>query len=234
MTNTSNLSLSIIIPTLNEEAHLGNLLVTLLDDGVLAENIFIADGGSTDRTKEIAQTFQVNFIQTPEIGRAQQMNHVANMMNKEWLYFIHADTLPPKGFLSQIEKSIDNGAEAGSFRSSFDSNNIFLSVNAFFTRFSKLWCRGGDQTIFVKKSLFDSLGEFCEECIIMEDYDLIEKLQATGKFDVMQKSAIISTRKYQNRSYWKVMRANFVAFRMYKKREPWTEIQATYQELLGK
>jgi len=228
-----DLNLAIVIPTFNEQTNLGKLLVTVLSEGVLAKDIYIADGGSSDRTKEIASSFQVNFVQCPEKGRAPQMNHTATLIQNDWLYFIHADTIPPNGFLDEIKKSIDQGAEAGSFRSFFDSNHPLLSLNAFFTRFDKLWCRGGDQTLFVKKSLFDAINGYCQSCVIMEDYDIIERLQAKSKFHIMPKSAIISTRKYKGRSYWKVMRANYMAFKMYKQNQPSTEIRNTYLKLLG-
>ena len=225
-------SFSIIIPTYNEERHLGKLLTTLLDEGITPGNTFVADGGSTDETETISRTFNVNFIRTPIKGRSQQMNFAAKLVKSDWLYFIHADTLPPKGFLSEIELAIRNGAQAGSFRSSYDSKHVLLLINAFFTRFDKLWCRGGDQTLFVDKQFFDSLDGFCENQVIMEDYDLIERLQSKGKFAIMQKSAIISARKYKGRSYWKVMRANYTAFRMYKQRQPSTKIKNRYQMLL--
>ncbi len=232
MSDSAALSLATIIPTFNEEANLEKLLMTLTKEGILSKDIHIADGGSEDHTESIAKKFKVNFIHTPQKGRAPQMNYVANLVKKDWLYFVHADTRPPIGFLEEITNSIHSGFQAGSFRSSFDSNHPLLSINAFFTRFNRLWCRGGDQTLFVKKCLFDELQGFCEKHIIMEDYDLIEKLQAKGKFDIMPKSAIISARKYENRSYWKVMRANYMAFKMYRQRMPSSEIRKVYLKML--
>ncbi|HNI54336.1 MAG TPA: glycosyltransferase, partial [Chitinophagales bacterium] len=67
--------LSIIIPTFNEARFIGNTLEFLLKQTYdMPFEIIVADGGSTDDTTSIASNFPVSVLQSPERGRAQQMN----------------------------------------------------------------------------------------------------------------------------------------------------------------
>ena len=76
-------------------------------------------------------------------------------------------------------------------------------------------CRGGDQTLFVTRDLFEKLGGFRNDFVIMEDYDLIQKIQRETSFKIIPKDVIVSPRKYDNNQYLRVNFANFVVFMMY-------------------
>ena len=80
------------------------------------------------------------------------MNEAAAIAKGDVLYFVHADTIVTKSFYADIQKAIAEGFEMGCYRYKFDQyKNPLLYINSFFTRFPMLWCRGGDQTLFVKK-----------------------------------------------------------------------------------
>ncbi len=103
--------ISVIIPTYNEEAHIKATIRRLweYDQTNLMKEIIIADGGSTDDTITIARTEGVKVIVSPKKGRAAQMNYGAQNATSEILYFLHADTLPPKGFTYDITTAINAG-----------------------------------------------------------------------------------------------------------------------------
>ena len=221
------MKLSVIIPTLNEEGLLPDLLRVLSGHSPQPE-IVIVDGGSTDQTEQVAKHFDVNFT-TSKASRAVQMNLGARNASGEVLYFVHADALPPKSFYQDIAKSIDLGHDAGCYRFRFNSSHPLLKINSYFTRFNKMWCRGGDQTLFIKKDLFQTLGGYNEYYTIMEEYDLIRTLMRDYSFDIIPKDVLVSDRKYANNSWLKVQLANLKAFKMYREGNSPDDIKKFYE-----
>lgn len=210
------MKVSVIIPTYNEEESVGKLLNHLkkFGDDRLLECI-VVDGGSKDRTVEIVRKHQVHCMICEQKGRAAQMNMGFEHSSGELLYFVHADSFPPKTYLDDLFIAIQNGYEAGCYRFRFDSDRFMLKVNSYFTRFDRIMCRGGDQTLFIKRTLFEKLGGFQNDYIIMEDYDLIQKIQEEATFKIIPKDVVVSPRKYDKNQYLKVNFANFVIFMMY-------------------
>src|SRR6266700_4414934 len=96
---------SIIMPVLNEEAVLEHQLSHLVRRCSHHDcELFIVDGGSADRTIEIAQPF-ARVITAPH-GRAIQMNAGANVATGEVLLFLHADTQLPDDAFCAIEHAL--------------------------------------------------------------------------------------------------------------------------------
>jgi rSAM/selenodomain-associated transferase 2 len=224
--------LSIIIPTLNEASTIGRLIERLLTQDNDQLEIIIVDGGSTDGTVEICATYPVQVVFSPP-SRAKQLNLGAQIAKHNTLYFVHADTLPPKSFYTDCQLYLNGTYAAACYRAKFEGRVLALKLNAFFTRFNWLISRGGDQSLFIGKKTFLALGKFDEEMEIMEEYPLLSKLMDSKKLAVIPKTILISTRKYENRSWLKVSRANAVAFKMFKAGVDSKEIKQKYLELLG-
>jgi len=90
-------NISIIIPTYNEEENIKNLLPRLThSSGTMPHEIIVVDGGSTDQTVIRAKQLGATAFHSPKRGRAHQMNFGAQKATADLLYFVHADTLPPK------------------------------------------------------------------------------------------------------------------------------------------
>jgi hypothetical protein len=75
--------------------------------------------------------------------------------------------------------------------------------------------RGGDQSIFITKKLFEKLNGFDSEHIVMEEYDLIRRGKKIEKFKLIQDDVLVSARKYECNSYFRVNLANFTVFSLY-------------------
>lgn len=225
--------LSVIIPTFNEAENLKKLLPFLIQYAASDDfEIIISDGGSTDNTIEIATKFGVKAVKSPQKGRASQMNFGVTIAKGDVLQFIHADTIPPKSFYTDVKNTIENNIPAGCFIYCFDSPSILLSINAYFTRFNQLWCRGGDQAIFIKRTVFDEFNGYRPDFLIMEEYDLLKKLQAKYPFKIIKKEATVSARKYEENSYLRVQVANFLVFNMYRLGYSQNDMVAMYRKIL--
>jgi GT2 family glycosyltransferase len=148
------------------------------------------------------------------------------------LYFVHADSFPPSTYLQDIEAAVNEGYSLGRYRTKFDTNKPILKINAFFTRFDFFICMGGDQTLFVKKELFQQCNGFKADMYIMEEYEFCQRARKTGKYKIMKGAALISDRKYQTNSWLQVQLANSKIVSMYKKGATQQQMLHTYKQLL--
>jgi rSAM/selenodomain-associated transferase 2 len=225
---------SIIIPTLNEAANVAKLLPYLQqhsDDRLV--DLIVVDGGSTDDTLAKAEAAGAAVYSCTPCCRAAQMNKGAAHASGNILYFVHADACPPPSFLDQIEQALAEGYDLGCFRFVFDSNKLMLRINAFFTRFDRIMCRGGDQTLFVRRSLFDALDGYKEDHVVMEDYDFIIRSRQQARFKIKLDNVIVSARKYEHNSYLRVNLSNLTVFMMFFLGFQPKTLLATYKRLIN-
>ncbi|WP_458628747.1 TIGR04283 family arsenosugar biosynthesis glycosyltransferase [Winogradskyella sp. PC D3.3] len=137
-------------------------------------------------------------------GRAKQMNFGAKHATGSILYFLHADSFPPKDFDQFIINEVQKGNQAGCFRMQFDSNHWWLRLASWLTQFSWRASRGGDQSQFITKTLFNDIGGYNENYIIYEDNILINELYARNEFTVINKKLTTSARLYRKHGVWKL------------------------------
>jgi len=198
--------ISIIIPVLNEEQTIGKLLNHLLatvshKNGI---EIIVVDGGSDDNTKTIVSNFSDATLIESKKGRAIQMNTGAAIAKGSILYFLHADSFPPKHFDKHILLEVKKNNLAGCFKMRFDHTHWWLRLAGWLTQYSWRACRGGDQSQFITKSLFEELNGFDETYTIYEDNDLINKLYKRKEFVVIQEWLTTSARRYEDNGIWKI------------------------------
>ncbi len=203
--------ISIVIPVLNEASSIEKLLQHLVENVTpknLAE-ITVVDGGSTDGTQQLIKNFEVKpeigiQLISSEKGRGKQLNAGAKNATGSILYFLHADSFPPKNFDELIISEVEKGNPAGCFRMQFDSNHWWLRLASWLTKFSWRACRGGDQSQFITRELFDEIGGYDETYIIYEDNILINELYERNTFVVINKKLTSSARLYREKGVWYV------------------------------
>jgi len=196
----NNPQISIIIPVLNEEASISKIL-RYLKSNSSKENIkeiLIVDGGSTDNTISIASA-DASKVLISQKGRAKQMNLGAAHATGEILYFLHVDTLPPNNFDTSIIEAISNGHQTGCFQMKFDSKSRFLNFFAWFSRVNHKLCRGGDQSLFIAKNLFEKSQGFNENYVVYEDNEFIGRLYDLVPFKILSRHVRTSARRYEER-----------------------------------
>jgi rSAM/selenodomain-associated transferase 2 len=184
------MTISVIIPTLNEERNLPRTLACL--DASTFLEIIIVDGGSTDGTLNLAQqscarTANARIITAPQ-GRARQMNEGAIASQGETLLFLHADTQLPSQAARIVELALASpDAVGGRFDVRFDSPSAWGQViSAFMNRRSRLTgIATGDQALFV-----------FSEIPLMEDIEFSRRLQQAGRFVALQNTVVTSFRRW--------------------------------------
>jgi len=144
------------------------------------------------------------LLKNSEKGRAKQMNTGSEIATGNILYFLHADSFPPKDFDQHIINEIEKGHLAGCFRLQFNHNHWWLRLASWLTQFSWRACRGGDQSQFITKELFKEIGGFDESYTIYEDNILINELYKRKQFTVINKKIMTSARRYEQHGIWKL------------------------------
>jgi len=208
--------LSILIPVLNEEGTIGQLLQHLQQQAAHKGSleVLVIDGGSADATVQIAEIHGATVVHS-EKGKAKQMNKGATYAKGSILYFLHADTFPPAHFDTAITAAVKKGEKAGCFRLQFNSPSWFLSFFSWFTRFNVPLCRGGDQSLFITKKLFTELEGFNEAYRIYEDNEFIGRLYRQASFTVLPQEVLTSARKYEANGTW-VLQYHFTVVHLKK------------------
>ena len=208
--------ISIIIPTYNEAGQIADTLAAARSANTnTAIEMIVIDGGSTDKTVAIAKENGAVAMVSERKGRAAQMNRGAAIATGDIFYFLHADSLPPKGFSEQIFKARHNGFISGCFRLQFDHNHWFLKANAWFTKWDVNAIRFGDQSLFVTKDVFTKCGGFREDLWMMEDQEIIHRIKRHGRFVVMNDYVITSARKYHDNGIYRMQAIFFRIWFLY-------------------
>ncbi|GAB2963561.1 TIGR04283 family arsenosugar biosynthesis glycosyltransferase [Hymenobacter coalescens] len=231
----SSPSVSIIIPAYNEAAGIGALVSYLhgAAQGVgAAVEIIVADGQSTDDTAAVATAAGARVLRCPVRGRAPQMNHAAAHATAGLLYFLHADTFPPADFLPAIQRAVHAGYGSGCFRLRFDYPHWFLRLSAWFTRFEAEAVRFGDQSLFVRREVFERAGGFRTDMIVLEDQEITRRLRRCGPFAVLPETVVTSARKYLENGIFRLQGTFALICLLYRLGVPQPHLRAVYRALI--
>jgi len=227
--------ITIIVPAHNEQANLESLLPQLVEfsENCSVEIIVALSSENLDASETIKNCENVKFAKCSEKGRAVQMNKAADLATGNVLVFLHADVKPPKSFLNDIMHTLDGGYDAGFFSYRFDKKSFFLSINASFTSKDGIFTGGGDQCLFIKKEVFNSIGRFDENQVLMEDFEFFERMKKNGvRYKIIKNDLIVSTRKYRNNSYLRVNLSNMLLVLLFKVGYPPKKLKTLHNRLL--
>lgn len=195
-----------IVPILDEEAIMPALirrLAALRQDGC---EILIVDGGSRDGGPEIARANGYPVMTTAP-GRARQMNAGAKAARGDILLFLHADTALPADALACVRAVLDSdAAEWGRFDVHIESSARVLravaSLMNWRSRFTGI--STGDQAIFVRRDVFDSIGGFPDQPL-MEDIEISKRLRRRSWPRRVASRAVTSGRRWEQRGVWRTI-----------------------------
>lgn len=211
--------ISVIIPVYNEKNNLLKLLPHLCQIGQGHDfEILISTGAcEQDYSECVEGVAKTRIVCTKRKGRAHQMNDGTAVAKGNIFAFLHADVIPPKTFFEDIERTIASGNEAGFFSYRFDKDSFFLRMNASFTKRDGIFTGGGDQCLFIKKTVFEKLNGFDENQVLMEDFEFFKRMKSAGvNYTIIDNDLVVSARKYKNNSYLRVNLANLLLVILFK------------------
>ena len=191
------MTISVIIPALDEAESLPGTLRALADAGTLLE-VIVVDGGSQDATADIARASGARLLSNPRPQRAAQMNLGAAEAHGDALLFLHADTrLAPRALEAVAAALASPGTVGGAFLRFFESPSRLLrwTCRLGAWRARRLGWYFGDQGIFVRRDVFRELGGY-RDCDVFEDLEFSRRLKRAGRVVLIELAAKSSARRF--------------------------------------
>ncbi len=198
--------LSIIVPVLNEAAHLPRMLAQLLGHQQGACEVLLVDGGSQDDTVAMARSAGFKVL-IAERGRAEQMNFGAQAAKGEILLFLHADTqLPDQADQIIIKAMQDDSRHWGRFNVRIAGRARMLKVIATLMNIRSAWTgiATGDQAIFVRRQVFQRMGGFPQQAL-MEDIEFSKRIKNRSRPICLYQKVTTSGRRWEAKGLWRTI-----------------------------
>lgn len=191
--NNNHPLVSIIITTKNEELHIENCLKSIFEQSYSQDKIeiIVVDNNSTDKTKEIIQTLELDKLYNFQLlnwgpERSAQRNFGVEKSAGVYFLYLDADMILNKNVIADCVKKIEaNPKIIGLYISEIVTGKKFFSKMRRFER-SFYDATVIDCVRFIKKEHFQKVGGFDENLTGPEDWDLDKKLRAIGKADLIE------------------------------------------------
>lgn len=205
--------ITLIIASFNDAACVNSLLQSININEFKA--VCIADGSACRKTAKIAEKHGVYYVNCPEPNRAKQFNYAACQLSSTYYLFLHADSLLTNHLAAHLNLAINNGIQLASLTLQFNHEHWFLKANAWFTKFSCVFFRFGDQGLLVNKQLFFLVGGFNENLHLLEDQEILWRLKKFAANKVLPTIITTSARKYLKNGVYRLQAIYFAIWLAY-------------------
>ncbi|RVV99571.1 glycosyltransferase [Mesobaculum littorinae] len=189
--------LSIVIPTLNAADALAAASVPLVEgvsEGLVREMV-VADGGSTDATRRVAEDLGAAWVPGPA-GRGGQIARGVAAARGDWLLILHADCHLPRGWTDSVARHMGQSPErAGYFRLAFRATGLPPRLVAGWAnlRAARLGLPYGDQGLLIARDVLARAGGV-PDLPLMEDVALARALR--GRLSPLDATITTSAERY--------------------------------------
>lgn len=207
--------ISIIIPALNEEKHLAALLRSIKAQNLKDCEIIVADAGSKDKTKEIAEKYNCKVV--PGGLPAKGRNEGAKIAKGDLLLFLDADVVLPSGFLKGAIKEFNaKKIEIATFPILFTGSKIDRFISDFYNSWVKITQgflpHALGAALLVTKRLHDRINGFDEKILLAEDHHYARRANKLAKYGLLKTMPVsISNRRFKSDGRMKTCMKYFLA-----------------------
>jgi GT2 family glycosyltransferase len=216
-------SVTILIPTLNEEASLPATIANVRALTPAPDQVMLVDGGSSDATMALAEAAGFDTSVSPKRGRSSQINLGVERATGKIVCVLHADTLLPTDAVTVIRDTLtDPNIALASFtpriagprgtRWGTTLHNwaktwyapLLFRPHLFFSGTRLLF---GDHAMFFRKEDYLKVGGCDPECLVMEEADLCIRMARLGRTRMVPRFVVTSDRRI---AAWGPLRANYI------------------------
>lgn len=204
--------MSVIIPALNEEKYIEDTLMSIKNQktSVLYE-VIVVDGGSVDKTRDIAKRYGAKVIVEKKKGASAARNRGARAASGKYLIFVDSDVILPITtfqsyvyFLSSHPDYIGASCLLYPKQEHTGWRRIFYVMDFIF---HFIWNCGSLLMFLIgrpvgcaicmlcSRDAFFKINGFNESFFTLEDHDLVGRLSKIGKFGIIKRYVYISTRR---------------------------------------
>ena len=205
--------LSIVIPTLNEEKYLPNLLQCIKAQKLNDYEIIVSDGNSIDKTIKIAKKYGCKVVSSKISSPAHQRNKGAAVAKGNIILFLDADSLVPDDFfISILAEFSKKDLDVASFFYNFNSKKMVYKIMTFWSNLNikliyRLHPLSAGAGILVKKKFHKKINGFDESLFIAEDHLYAKSIvQANGTYGLLRSKPILfNIRRFEKEGTLKVL-----------------------------
>jgi len=200
-------SISVIVPTLNEEESIETCLSSVRNQTVSDFELILSDGESNDKTVETSRRYVDKIVVSSNRGIGTQQNLGAKFAEGEVLVFIHADTIVGESLLEEVSGATNDGYIGGGcvvktvgegYKCKLFDEAIKL-INVILNPFNIL-CTG--EVLFFRKDVFMKNNGFKD--VFFEDADMLLRARNDGKLKLLKSTVVTSGRRFRE-GFWKKM-----------------------------
>ena len=193
---------SVVIPTLNEAERIEATIQSARTQKDVLE-VIVADGGSSDATREVARRCGAKVI-SGATGRGRQVRNGIKHTCGDVILVLHADSNLLAGACDRMLQALAKHptVAGGAFKMRFNGHSPKLKLIAWLNNFRALGfgISFGDQGQFVRRQALERIGGFPDK-MLMEDVELSMRLKSIGRPLLVPRGILVSRRRWQHKHF---------------------------------
>lgn len=202
--------ISVVIPTLEEEDYIEAILSRLSRVKPPVE-VIVADGGSRDRTLNLAKRFSDKVYLATKQGIAAGRNFGAQKANGDIIVFLDTDVTFPMDFEEKVIETFKNSTVVGAtcnimpLQAQLGATTFFRVYNIVLRFSTRIRPHSRGEFFAVRRTAFEKVSGFDETMPCLEDHELALRLSKLGRFVFISDLTVYETlRRFRKLGFWRV------------------------------